>query len=144
MSTSHQIQLIHIAKSQLALSDDEYRGMLRDWYGKSSSTQLTTKEAADLIAHFEKCGFKRISKNRSIRFNELRNRRGMASPEQLRKIEAMWADMCKSEDKPAALRKFLFRMVKTTDLRFLNRRHAHEMIEILKQIQKRKGISQTA
>ena len=92
----------------------------------------------------EKCGFKRISKSYETRFNSLKNRPDMATPEQLRKIEAMWHDMCYAKNKPAALRKFLWRMVRVTDLRFLKFIQADRMIEILKKIQARKGISQTA
>ena len=145
MSTAYQIKIIHVAKAQLGISDDDYRDMLKErYYGKKSSKHLSVKEAADLIAHFEKCGFKRFSKSRSTRFNELESRPGMASPRQLRKIEAMWGDMCKANSKAAALRKFLWREVKVTDLRFLEKHKAHKMIEILKKIQARKGISQTA
>ena len=55
-----QIQLIHIAKSQLGLSEDDYRDIIRAQTKgkKNSSKALTYFEADGLIAYFKTLGFK--------------------------------------------------------------------------------------
>ncbi len=55
-----QIQLIHIAKAQLGLSDEEYRELLMARYAgcfEGSSKELTYAEAEDLIEHLKSLGF---------------------------------------------------------------------------------------
>jgi len=49
---------IHIAKKQLGLSDDIYRGILAVRYGVESAKDLKISELIDLCRHFEKLGFK--------------------------------------------------------------------------------------
>jgi hypothetical protein len=61
-----QIKLIHIAKQQLGLSDEEYRELLRERYMgcfEGSCKELTYQEAHDLIEHFKSMGFE-IKKRR--------------------------------------------------------------------------------
>ncbi|SDO03434.1 Mu-like prophage protein gp16 [Desulfonauticus submarinus] len=48
---------IHIAKKQLGLSDDIYRGVLAERYGVRSAKELKNFELIDLCRHFEKLGF---------------------------------------------------------------------------------------
>lgn len=49
--------LIHVAKAQLGLSDDDYRAMLKS-VGVESSTQLDYVGFEDLMKRFEGVGFK--------------------------------------------------------------------------------------
>jgi len=53
-----QIKLIKIAQKQIGLSDDEYRTILSDRYWVNSCTQLSYKDASDLIDHFKELGFR--------------------------------------------------------------------------------------
>ncbi|MCW3583865.1 gp16 family protein [Burkholderia cenocepacia] len=48
---------IHIAKQQLAMTDDEYRTVLRSVAGVGSAKDLTPEGAHKLLKHFERCGF---------------------------------------------------------------------------------------
>jgi len=52
------LALVHIAKKQLGLSDDEYREILGHW-GASSAGALGVFELEDLVKYFESVGFKR-------------------------------------------------------------------------------------
>ncbi|KWF85002.1 hypothetical protein WL94_20260 [Burkholderia cepacia] len=52
------IAKIHVGKSQLALTDDEYRAMLQSVAGVKSSRDLTPEGAHKLLKHMERCGFK--------------------------------------------------------------------------------------
>jgi phage gp16-like protein len=49
---------IHIAKKELGMSDEEYRDMLHGRYKKDSAAKLTRWEAADLMDHFKRAGFR--------------------------------------------------------------------------------------
>lgn len=49
---------IHIAKKQLGLTEDLYRDLLWERYGKSSAADLKVSELIDFCRHFEKLGFK--------------------------------------------------------------------------------------
>ncbi|HDR9098595.1 TPA: regulatory protein GemA [Burkholderia vietnamiensis] len=77
---------IHIAKQQLAMTDDEYRTVLRSVAGVSSSKDLTPEGAHKLLKHFERCGFKPK--------RDAGRRPTVARPRaaQIRKIEALLAD----------------------------------------------------
>ncbi|KIP18421.1 hypothetical protein KY49_3313 [Burkholderia sp. MSHR3999] len=80
------IAKIHIAKQQLAMTDDEYRTVLRSVAGVSSSKELTPEGAHKLLKHFERCGFK-PKRDAGHRPNVSRLRAA-----QMRKIEALLAD----------------------------------------------------
>lgn len=53
-----QIKLIKIAQKQIGLSDDEYRTILSDRYWVNSCTDLSYKDASDLIDYFKELGFR--------------------------------------------------------------------------------------
>ncbi|UXC35140.1 gp16 family protein [Cupriavidus gilardii] len=49
---------IHIAKKQLAMSDDDYRAMLQSVGGVGSAKDLSPVAAKKVLSHLERCGFK--------------------------------------------------------------------------------------
>lgn len=53
-----QLARIHIAKKELGLEDGTYREVLRDRYRRESAADLSEGEAADLIAHFRRLGWR--------------------------------------------------------------------------------------
>jgi len=53
---TRQIRLVHVAKTKLGLTDDEYRAALSA-SGAASSKDLTWEQYRDLMAHFAQCGF---------------------------------------------------------------------------------------
>jgi glucosamine 6-phosphate synthetase-like amidotransferase/phosphosugar isomerase protein len=53
-----QIRLIHVAKSQLKIGEENYREMLRAWYGVESSKALTYDQASALIDELKRIGFR--------------------------------------------------------------------------------------
>ncbi|MFB3926405.1 MAG: phage protein GemA/Gp16 family protein [Syntrophales bacterium] len=100
-----QLRLIHIAISQLRLDDVTYRAMLSERFGVSSSKELSYREASELIDFFKKTGFRlRTKRNapenpcwpcvpRLYREKLPDNVLVLASPQQLRKIEHLAADI---------------------------------------------------
>jgi phage gp16-like protein len=53
-----QLAQIHIAKKELGLGEENYRGMLRELYRRESSADLSERQAADLIDHFRRLGWR--------------------------------------------------------------------------------------
>jgi len=63
-----QIQLIHIAKADLGISDEDYRALLMSRYPgcfEGSCKELTGAEADDLLEYFKARGFKVKRKRRT-------------------------------------------------------------------------------
>jgi len=87
MTRTDAIQLIHIARNQLALDDDTYRTLLGSVVtGKSSCRDMTIVELQSVIKALEAKGFK--SKPRSSA------RRRMSSPSAVStKVRAVWRAM---------------------------------------------------
>ncbi|MGE4496324.1 MAG: phage protein GemA/Gp16 family protein [Deferribacterales bacterium] len=56
--TAKQVQLIHIAKKQLEICDDDYRSILNEYFKVRSSKDLTERQAERLITHFRQKGFR--------------------------------------------------------------------------------------
>lgn len=83
-----ELAQIHIAKTQLALADDEYRNLLIQVTGKTSSKDLTWQQRKSLLDHFKKLGFK-------VKANKTGRTKPVVSQDRTRlinKIEAQLAD----------------------------------------------------
>ena len=52
------LALVHIAKKELSLRDDEYRDVLKYW-GVKTSAQMSIPELEELVEYFESLGFKK-------------------------------------------------------------------------------------
>ena len=52
------LALVHIAKKEIPLSDDEYRDVIAYW-GVGSSADMTVPELEELVKYFESLGFKK-------------------------------------------------------------------------------------
>jgi hypothetical protein len=100
-----QLQIIHVALSQLGLDDTAYRVMLKNRYRVESSKDLSYREASDLIDHFKRLGFRLKTKRpepqnpcwpcapRTPGVPLPANVVVLASPGQLRMIEHLAADI---------------------------------------------------
>ena len=140
MITKAQIKKIHTLKSILGLDNDVYREMLSS-FKVLSSKDLSLKDACIFIDILEvqAIGIDKWQKPKE-KFDELSQRADMATPAQLRKIEAMWIDFLKmsygKEVKASttrkSLRKLLRRLYHISDLRFLER---DKVSKVLKTIQ---------
>jgi phage gp16-like protein len=53
-----QLAVIHIARQELALDEGSYRAVLRELYRHDSAAELSEREAADLIEHFRRLGWR--------------------------------------------------------------------------------------
>lgn len=128
MATNRQIQKIHIAKNYLGFDDEEYRTFLKRETGKESSKDLTFHEADKVLYEFKRIGWKEKARNgkagdsspKKMKYEDLGKRPGMATPKQLRMIEAMWMTGPNIREKTQeALRRFLKNKFAIHGMRFI-------------------------
>lgn len=99
------IAKIHLAKKDLALTDDSYRDILRRITGIDSSKAMRVEQLDAVLAEFARLGWKpKPAVKRS------------AAP-QVRMIHAVWADICRLQGCGDAegLRAFVRRQTRTED-----------------------------
>lgn len=134
------IALVHIGKKELGLDDSTYKFLLLGTVGKQSCQEMTLAELWRVVDFMVKKGFKIVEssklKGESKPYDELDDRPGMASPEQLRTIEMLWAQITNSPDFEKSLRKIVFKIAKVSDLKFLTLEGATKTIGALKKIRK--------
>jgi len=136
---------IHIAKKELALTDEVYRDILRSRFGKAkdSAAKLTPVQAFSLLAHFRKLGWKPKGTAKLP---------GMEIPTdgQSKKIQALWITLHKAgkvrDGSDKALMAFCKRMTATKgnpgkdNLRFCDSQDMWKIIETLKDWAKREDV----
>jgi Protein of unknown function (DUF1018) len=143
--TTAQTKKIHALKRALALDDETYRAILGERFNVKSSTELDSIKAGILIEELAGKATaagtweKRTQPGR--KYEDMDKRRGgMATSAQLRKIEAIWFEISRQPDdesRKAALRRFILRIAKVSDLRFLDRAGAGKMIDALNVMKER-------
>lgn len=156
--TPVQVKLIHSLKSALSLSDELYRDILMERFKVKSSKSLDTVNASKLIDELQRKAVKAgvwqdrgpdmnrqpgnpVNTSSGKRYTDMDNRPGMASGGQLRKIEFMWSQLSYTDEPQArikALRTFLLRVAKVSDMRFLTREDGVKVINALVSMQERK------
>lgn len=141
-----QIIKIHALKNALKMPDDYYRKLIFvNYYPATSSKDLTFEAASSFISQLEKTAIEKgVWKKHEGKeaFERLGYRNGMASPAQLRMIDAIWKEISRvgaDKKKHTGLRTFLLSRFKVSDLRFLDVRKAGEVISALKGMQQRKS-----
>ena len=107
------IQLIHVAKSKLQMSDGDYRALLNGVGGKASSAELTVAELEQVFKAFKSLGFT----VKKLPVTDLD--RGLASDAQLAYIKGMW-ELVSREKTERSLNRFVRRITGAVHLRFLN------------------------
>lgn len=140
MSTALQIKRIHILKNQLGIDNELYHEMLAS-FGVCSSKNLTETKAEILIEILNDKS-KKVKPSKFKKYDDLSQRdTKMSTPLQLRKIEAIWWDICDSAEnikQIRSLRKFIKRQCKIDDIKFLSKREASKLIAVLEKIKSEK------
>lgn len=125
MISRRKLSLVHVAKAQLGLDDDAYRGVLQSG-GVRSARDLDDEGFAAVMRRFEALGFRSSRKRRA-----LGERRGMASDRQLELIRMLWLEYA-GKDQERGLGHWLERRFGVSDLRFLDAPGAHKAINGLR------------
>lgn len=142
---------IHIAKKELGLSDDEYRGILQDRYKKDTAAKLTRFEAEDLVEHFKKLGFKvKRPAASSGQGGDQTSTTGdhKTSPNyekpMARKVVAIWITLALAgavrNGSDAALQSYVKRMTGVDNLAWCDDQQLWRLIEALKKWAKREKV----
>ena len=144
--TAGQIKKIHALKNALGMDDELYRQTLHNYYQAKSSKELNQQQAGELIEVMEATavqgGVWTRREEKLTRTASLGERPGMASPGQLKKIQAQWNDVSRveqPEERAKALRHFIERIAKVSDLRFLDATGAGKVLNALKAMQAQKS-----
>jgi hypothetical protein len=130
--TPKKIALIHIAKKQLALSEDMYRAILANKGGVTSANELDRNGFNAVMAYLTACGFRSTWTQRTFG-----RRDGMASPKQVDLIRDLWRQWSDSKD-DADLNRWLERSYGVSALRFLDSAAAAKAIAGLRAMVRRK------
>ena len=88
MPTKRQLALIHVAKAQLRLDDDDYRALLLRVGGVSSSKGLSRDGFDAVMGAMERLGFDPLG----VVGPHYGERPGMATPAQVQFIRDLWRD----------------------------------------------------
>ena len=143
MATNHTAA-IHVLKSKLQLSDDDYRALLRNLTGKTSSKDLSDRERVAVRDHMqslaERMGAVPPSRRRphsAAKFNQVK---AAASPKE-RKVWALWHQLGRDgvvrDTSAQALNAWVARTVHVSVLGFANSAQLDTLIEALKAWQHR-------
>ena len=125
MISNQRKAVIHVARGQLAMSDEDYRALLRGVAGVASSVDLDETGFAAVMAEFERLGF-RNTKGRA----QPAHRDGMATPAQIGKIRALWKGYT-GEDDDLRLARWLEKKFHVSHVNFLPGDRAGKVIGVL-------------
>ena len=131
--TPQQLRAIWTVARGQGLDEDALRDLVEAVSGQRSTRGLTRDQASDVLGHLT--GPMPQSGRGKSRHREMDGRLNMATSKQLRKIEAMWGDRSHADDKPAAMRRFLQHKFSVSDLRFLSRTRASDVIVALSKME---------
>ena len=127
------------------------RARLREDYGVNTCKKLSSTQAGELIRDLELLaegmGLDVGDRRKRTRRREWARRPGMATPAQLRKIEAMWADVSRQPTagaKRKALGAFLEKRFGVSDLRFVTHEMPSKIIHTLETMKKQKQVERIA
>ena len=89
MISNAQLAVVHVAKKQLLLHDEEYRALLKAECGVESASDLDNAKFDRLMKRFEKLGFTSTAKARK-RARNVRQPAGVITPDQQTLIATLY------------------------------------------------------
>lgn len=129
------IQLIHIAKSQIGLSDEDYRAVLESTAKKTSCSEMTLFELNEVLKAMKKLGFKvkkLETKEEEIGWD--------ASKAQMDYIKGMWERVARDKS-DRALYKFIKRITGADHPRFMTAKDSQKVIIALRKMMADAGLN---
>jgi hypothetical protein len=132
MASAKRINIVHVAKAKLCLSDDDYRAILRRMAGVDSAKLLGDDGFAAVMAEFERLGFEPARSKPRASYRD-----GFATPSQLDLIHDLWRDY-RGEADEAGFRHWLERFHHVSDARFITFAKAQAVVTALRAMARRK------
>ena len=137
--TTNHIAAIHVLKSKLQLSDDDYQALLIHLTGKASSKDMTAAQRSTVRNHMqrlaERVGAVQPTAQRPYAPAKFDQLKANASPKE-RKVWALWHQLGRDgvvhNTSAAALNAWVERTVHVSALRFANDAQLDALIEGLK------------
>lgn len=139
MIMANHIAAIHVLKSKLQLSDDDYRALLRGLTQKTSAKDMSDHERQKVRDHMqglgERMGVVKAAPRRSSAPRSFAAAKAAASPRE-RKVWALWNQLGRDgvvhNTSATALNAWVERTVHVSALRFANQAQLDTLIEALK------------
>ena len=136
---ANHIAAIHVLKSKLQLSDDDYRALLRGLTQKTSAKDMSDHERQKVRDHMqglgERMGVVKAAPRRSSAPRSFAAAKAAASPRE-RKVWALWNQLGRDgvvhNTSATALNAWVERTVHVSALRFANQAQLDTLIEALK------------
>lgn len=138
---ANHISAIHVLKSKIGLSDDEYRGLLFQLTGKMSSKDMNARELLQVRDHMDKLGVRMgvvqpVSRNRPMTREEFEAARAKARPME-RKVWALWHELGRKglvgNTSARALNAWVHRIAGVSALNFATDAQLRTLVESLKE-----------
>jgi hypothetical protein len=127
-----QYAVLRVACDRLGLAEEDYRAILRQVAAVDSARDLDLPGFKKVMDRLKELGFESDWRKRTFG-----HRPGMATPAQIGTIRGMWHDFT-GADNEAGLNTWLMRTCKVSALRFLTAEGAHQAINGLRAIARRK------
>ena len=125
--TKKQIALVHVAKNQLNLNEEDYQSILWNIGDVESSKELDATGFELVMQRMAALGFR---SDFTKSFYGLRP--GMASPAQVHLIRKLWSEYTEGQGSDITLGKWLHRTFKVSSVRFVTSKQAQKAITALK------------
>lgn len=143
MATNHTAA-IHVLKSKLRLSDDDYRALIKGLTLKTSSKDMSDAERQKVRDHMqglaERAGVVQPTRRRPMPANRFAKSKADATPKE-RKVWALWHQLGRDgvvrDTSPQALNKWVERQIGVSAMVFANGAQLDTLIEALKAWQER-------
>jgi hypothetical protein len=129
--SASKVRLIHVARQQTGITEEDFRALLALYGGVTSTTQLNQRGFDAVMDRFKALGFRSKSKRRPEAV-----RAGMASPGQVSLMRHLWAECTHGEGTDASLGKWLERQFNVSSVRFVTSEQAPKVIGGLKGMQR--------
>lgn len=136
--TNAQKRAIHCAIRAIGMSDEDYRMLLMDGYGVETCKALTFRQASELLDHLNTFSGRRKKTHARLPHKG----RPMATPAQLRMIEAMWAEVAYKKDRKwreRSLNRFLKRIVGIEHINWLQEWQVKKVVRAINAIKEQKA-----
>lgn len=126
--TSKQISLLHVAKKQLNLADEDYRAVLLRYGRRESARDLDQSGFDHVMKYMTAIGFRSTWTKRTFGY-----RPTMATPAQVDLIRSLWVKyLGKPDVNDTELNNWLGRFQKISALRFVDNKKAAKVISALR------------
>ena len=140
--TPAKLRLVQLARKRNGMSDRRYYGMLQDWAGVVSASDLDGRGFDLVMAFLEVEGFERAPVHQAA--PGFGRRPGFASPEQVELIRSLWREWSgptaeSDATLEAGLNAWLERYHRASSLRFLTAAGAGKVITSLKTMKSRQA-----